>query len=393
MKGVRAIDKDGYDIDIISVNGNLNVDEIGDYTLTYTASDIYGNTKSEDREVKVRPMVRGINIHGQEEDILIETHLYNHPNSGKVIKLKNKDLLLGKGDTFDIDDFISVEGGLGGYVNNTHKVSTSIPGFYRVEAKYRSHSAGADENSTVTFTVEVKNSSRPQINLNYGNTVEPTVGKEYTREMALQGVSIEDEEDNLKDKIEIIGLEDVNTTDDDTYSEITYVVTDSHGLKSTYNRTLATRHSPKIGRAEDITIEQNSDIDLYDIDVDDSVWYYGSVTVEGDNVVDGIFDTSKLGEHIVKYIVDDGEGRKTELERKITVVSKSNEKPVIHGVDGIFDTSKLGEHIVKYIVDDGEGRKTELERKITVVSKSNEKPVIHGADNITIKVGEVMKSL
>ncbi len=88
LKGVRAIDKDGYDIDIISVNGNLNVDEIGDYTLTYTASDIYGNTKSEDREVKVRPMVRGINIHGQEEDILIETHLYNHPNSGKVIKLK-----------------------------------------------------------------------------------------------------------------------------------------------------------------------------------------------------------------------------------------------------------------------------------------------------------------
>ena len=431
LKGVRAIDKDGYDIDIISVNGNLNVDEIGDYTLTYTASDIYGNTKSEDREVKVRPMVKGINTNGKEENILTETNLYNHPNSGKVIKFKKDDFVLAKGETFNINDFISVEGNKGGYFNESHRVNTSKPGFYRVEAKYRSSGTGSDEYSTVGFTIEVKNSKRPTITTVSG-TIQPTFGKEYTREMALKGINIYDEEDgDLKDRVEIIGLEDVditdedlNTTDDYVESKITYVITDNDGLKSKYDRTLITMHPPKIGRADDITVEQNAIVDLKDIDLDYEIWYYGSLKIEGDNIINNSYlDTSVLGEHIIKYTVDDGDGRVTELERKITVVPKSNEKPVIKGADNItikvgdtfnpldgvsatdtedgtisnievegkVNTSEVGEYTLTYKVTDTDNNVTTVERVVTV--RSNSKPVIKGADNITIKVGDTFNPL
>ena len=414
LKGVRAIDKDGYDIDIISVTGNLNVDEIGDYTLTYTTSDIYGNTKSEDREIKVRPMVKGTSAKGDVENILIETKINNNPKSGITFKIKD-DLVMGKNDIFYIGDFIEVDAPIDITKSISQCVSTTKAGFYRVEVKYTNNIN--KEYSTIDFTVEVKDSSRPKININHISSVEPTVGKEYTREMALRGVYIEDEEDNLKDNIEIIGLEDVNITDDNAYSEIKYVVTDSHGLKSTYNRNITTKHPPKIGRAEDIVVEQYSIVDLYDIDLDDSIWDRGSVGIEGK------LDTSILGEHIIKYIVDDGRGRVTELERKITVVPKSNEKPVIHGanditikvgdtfnsldgvtatdkedvsitnieVTGKVNTSEVGEYTLTYKVTDSDNNVTTVERVVTV--RTNEKPVIHGADDITIKVGDKFNPL
>ncbi|WP_346934831.1 cell wall-binding repeat-containing protein [Clostridium sp.] len=130
-------------------------------------------------------------------------------------------------------------------------------------------------------------------------------------------------------------------------------------------------------------------------------------------IVSGTVDTSTIGNYKVIYKVTDSDENTVTKERMVTVVEKTNEKPVISGaadinikvgdsfdvktgvtatdledgnitskiiVSGTVDTKKVGKYTLSYTVTDNDGNKVSIDRVINVVARNVQVDSLIGSD-------------
>jgi len=130
-------------------------------------------------------------------------------------------------------------------------------------------------------------------------------------------------------------------------------------------------------------------------------------------IVSGTVDTSTIGNYKVIYKVTDSDENTVTKERMVTVVEKTNEKPVISGVadinikvgdsfdaktgvtatdledenitskiivSGTVDTKKVGKYTLTYTVTDSDGNKVSIPRVINVVPRNVQVNALIGTD-------------
>ncbi|MEW8992888.1 cell wall-binding repeat-containing protein [Clostridium sp.] len=130
-------------------------------------------------------------------------------------------------------------------------------------------------------------------------------------------------------------------------------------------------------------------------------------------IVSGTVDTSTIGNYKVIYKVTDSDENTVTKERMVTVVEKTNEKPVISGVadinikvgnsfdaktgvtatdledenitskiivSGTVDTKKVGKYILSYTVTDSDGNKVSINRNVNVTARNIQVDSLIGSD-------------
>ena len=247
--------------------------------------------------------------------------------------------------------------------------------------------------------------------------------KEGTEFDPMKGVTATDTEDgNITKDIKVSGKVDI---DKPGRYELTYTVTDKDGSTTTVKRVVTVK--PKVVGINAIPVikAENKTIKVGDkfnpmtgvtaTDKED-----GNITKDI-RVIENTVDTSKVGTYKVVYEVTDKQGAKT--MKTITVIVRSNDKPVISGADNVsikegtefnpmkgvtatdtedgnitkdikvsgkVDIDKPGKYELTYTVTDKDGNTTTVKRVVTVKPKMvviNATPVIK-AENKTIKVGD-----
>ncbi|MFF2590610.1 immunoglobulin-like domain-containing protein [Peribacillus butanolivorans] len=310
--GITAYDNaDGNLTSEIKVEGTVNVDKAGQYTLIYSVTDKSGNKTTAERKVTVidniPPKISGVdNIYVQYFDPFepMEGVTSSDNNDGdltsKVVvkaigeKLNTSDLSLS--GTFTYEYSVSDEAG------NTTTAKRQVTLTYR-DAEFFG-------------TGDIK--------INLGETFDP-----------LEGVTATDmgNGEDATSLIEVSGDVDVNSLG--TYT-LTYRILDKGFRTGTQRKvTVVDNIPPVITGVQDLTVDQNNLLPdlLQEVKAMDNI--DGDLTrkiyVDTQNV-----DTSTEGEYIVTYSVTDKMGNKTEVQSTITV-----KKVPVTKVEVNSDTSNI----------------------------------------------------
>ncbi len=383
LNGVTATDKEDGDLtsSIVVDDSKLDITSPGEYEVTYSVTDSYGNNTTEIITVKVLS-----NESPQIEGVKDQTTKVN----------KSLDLLNGVTATDKEDGDLTSS-----IVVDDSTLDITIPGEYEVTYSV----SDSDGNNTMEIiTVEVLSNESPQIEGAKDQTIKVNESLNL-----LNGVTAADKEDGDLTGSIVVDDSKLDITSPGKY-EVTYSVTDSDG-NATTERIIVTvvstsNEKPVISGLENQTININETIDLLDgitaTDKED-----GDLT---NNIVvdDSKMDLSKVGNYEVSYSVTDSDGNTTTEKIIVNVESSSNENPIINGLenqtinvnetidllDGItatdkedgdltnnivvddskLDVSKVGEYEVTYSITDSNGNTTT--ERIIVTVELQDKPVI-----------------
>ena len=303
LENVKAVDAKGRNVDVdLSVDKELDLDPDVDtvYTLTYTATDIYGNTASEVIKLTVEankpPVINGVKDH------VIKVGDSFDPEAGVTVDDEDKDIEL------------KVES----------NVNTAVPGTYKV-LYIATDSKGKTTRVQSVVTVNPKPSTINAIPVITASDKIISVGDRFTNEDALVGVSAYDEEDkDITSSIKVVE-NNVDTTIEGEYT-VRYSVEDSQGAKAT--KTITVTVNPKSSIINSIPVITASDksIKLGDRFTDEDALVGVTAYDEEDKditssikVVENNVNTAIEGNYTVKYSVEDSQGAKATKTITITV--------------------------------------------------------------------------
>ena len=294
--GATAIDN--YDGDItenIIVSGDtVNTNVLGTYTITYNVSDSSGNIANE--------VIRTVNV--------IDT------TGPEITIIGGNNVTIEVGSTYEDLGATAIDNYDGDITENIlvtgDYVNTSVIGQY-ITTYSVSDSLG--NNSQVNRTVNVVDTTGPEITILGGNNVTIEVGSIYTE----QGAMAYDNYDGDVSGNIIVGGDTVNTSVIGQYT-ITYSVSDSLGNSNQVNRIVnvvdtITPTLTLIGNAL-IEVELYSTYQEQGATANDN--YDGNIS---DNIVIGgdTVNTNIAGQYIITYSVADSSGNSTEVNRIINV--------------------------------------------------------------------------
>ena len=220
--GATALDDRDGNITVV-INGNININSVGTYTITYTATDRAGNIATKTRTVKVvfppdttAPI---ISLNGANPLILEAGDIYTE---------------LGATATDDRDGNVTVT--ISGSVDNKSVGDYSIT--------YKAKDSAGNE-ATATRVVKVQDTTAPTITLKGDANITIHLNDNYTE----QGVNTSDNA-NGEIKVTISGTVDITKVGEYT---LTYTATDNSG-----NQAMVTRIVNVISDEANSTIELNS---------------------------------------------------------------------------------------------------------------------------------------
>ena len=209
MEGVTAKDAKNNELEVV-MSGDFNIEEAGEYTLTYTAKDKWGNVAKETSVITVikdeAPVITGVS------DKTIEKYDDFDPLDGVEVTDDNDK---------DIKSKLKVTGEVNNKVVGEYKLSYSV-----------TDSANNTTKAQRIITVEAKVTSGSVINkapvITGVKDQTIKVGQEFDPKL---GVKANDaEEGDLTSSIKIDGNVDINNPGE---YKLTYTVQDSKGAKST----------------------------------------------------------------------------------------------------------------------------------------------------------------
>ncbi|MPQ43054.1 immunoglobulin-like domain-containing protein [Clostridium tarantellae] len=391
LLGVMAHDEEDGNLNkSINISGVVNNKIANNYNLVYSVVDSDGNQYSITRRVIVRTNDKPI-INGT-EDITIKTNEDFNTMLG-IMAVDKED--------GDLTNNITISG----------NVNTKVSGEYNLIYTVKDTDGNI---SAITRKVTVRSNKKPiitgtsDLNININDSFNP-----------MTGVIAHDEEDgDLTSNLKISGY--VDNKVNGNYN-LVYSVSDKDGNKSVVTRrvTVRTLGKPIIRGVDDITINVNDIFEpmtgIVATDEED-----GDLT---NNIsISGYVNNKVSGKYNLIYSVNDSDGNKSTITRKVVV--RSNNKPIIKGVEditikegenfdlmesviatdaedgdltanikttGIINNKVAGVYNIVYSVSDKDGNKSTVTRIVTV--RINEKPIIRGAENITIKVGDEFNPL
>ena len=267
----------------VSSTGNVDTSTIGSYTITYSSSDLDGNTATATRTVNVVDTTAPVVTVTGAATVTVELG-GTYTESGATAS--------------DASGSVSVE--------TSGSVDTNALGAYTIT--YSSSDASGNTGSA-TRTVNVTDTTGPTINIVGAATVATELGGTY----ADAGVELEDLDPRT------ITLETTSTVDSDTLGAytVTYKATDSSGNASTATRTVnvtdTTGPTINIVGAATVATElggtyADAGVELEDLDP-------RTITLETTSTV----DSDTLGAYTVTYKATDSSGNASTATRTVNV--------------------------------------------------------------------------
>lgn len=359
--GAIAIDNVDGDVDV-TIEGEVDSDNLGDYTITYSASDAAGNESSETRTVTViDDSAPVINLNG---------------DSTVTVSYDGEYEELGATATDNVDGDIDV--------TVSGSVDTSSIGSYTIT--YTASDEAGNE-ATLTRTVNVVDSTAPVITLIGSSTVVQAYGADYS-ELGATAT------DDVDETVSVTTSGSVNTSSIGSYT-ITYTATDSAGNSTSISRivTVTDITAPVITLTGDstVTVSYGDDYEELGATVTDNV----DTDIEID--ISGSVDTDSIGEYTVTYTATDAAGNESSETRTVTVVDVTAPVITLNGaseleyvfgetyeelgatatddvdsdvtvtVSGTVDTSSIGSYTITYSATDNAGNSSTTTRTVTVV--------------------------
>ncbi|MDH5518298.1 MAG: DUF5011 domain-containing protein [Gammaproteobacteria bacterium] len=232
-QGATATDNFDGSVTVV-ISGSVNINTVGTYTITYTATDAAGNSSSLTRTVTVTDVTPPvITLNGAATITLAQGDAYNEQ---------------GATATDNVDGSVSVV--------ITGSVNTSTAGTYTIT--YTATDA-AGNTATATRTVTVTDTTAPVITLNGAASITLTQGATYSE----QGATATD---NLDGSISVVITGTVDTATVGTYT-LTYTATDAAGNSASVSRSVtitATVQSYSVSGTVAADIYTYSDSDIND---------------------------------------------------------------------------------------------------------------------------------
>ena len=335
-----------------NISGDIvNTNQLGPYTVTYTATDRWDKTTIVNRKITVRP-----NLYKNIFKIFSEV---NNMQEGNEAIIKNESINLGGDNTLNI---INSE-------NVNRKLAFEI-GFDTVKNTYKvfnqsNEKLSVNNLSDVAFTIEIKDSEgneKANITLNGNDRGTSPKLIELNKLQYADGDIIRVYRSNLS-CIEITGTifgdkprENDNMDDDNKldYMKNTGFKVSNDGLIAKYNKAPNIEGVRKNRTISKGVIDLLADISVSD-EIDENISKEFVFVYVNDNLVTHLnenpnicnYDFNKLGTYKVEYKLYDTWGRATLKEASINVESKVRENEIeVYGVDGnlsfkiIFDTNE-----------------------------------------------------
>ena len=335
-----------------SISGDIvNTNQLGPYTVTYTATDRWDKTTRVNRKITVRP-----NLYKNIFKIFSEVN--NMQEDNEAIS-KNESINLEGDNTLNI---INSE-------NVNRKLAFEI-GFDTVKNTYKvfnqsNEKLSVNNLSDVAFTIEIKDSEgneKANITLNGNDRGTSPKLIELNKLQYADGDIIRVYRSNLS-CIEITGTifgdkprENDNMDDDNKldYMKNTGFKVSNDGLIAKYNKAPNIEGVRKNRTISKGVIDLLADINVSD-EIDENISKEFVFVYVNDNLVTHLnenpnicnYDFNKLGTYKVEYKLYDTWGRATLKEASINVESKVRENEIeVYGVDGnlsfkvIFDTNE-----------------------------------------------------
>ena len=335
-----------------SISGDIvNTNQLGPYTVTYTATDRWDKTTIVNRKITVRP-----NLYKNIFKIFSEV---NNMQDGNEAISKNESINLEGDNTLNI---INSE-------NVNRKLAFEI-GFDTVKNTYKVFNQSNEKLSVnnlndVAFTIEIKDSEgneKANITLNGNDRGTSPKLIELNKLQYADGDIIRVYRSNLS-CIEITGTifgdkprENDNMDDDNKldYMKNTGFKVSNDGLIAKYNKAPNIEGVRKNRTISKGVIDLLADINVSD-EIDENISKEFVFVYVNDNLVTHLnenpnicnYDFNKLGTYKVEYKLYDTWGRATLKEASINVESKVRENEIeVYGVDGnlsfkiIFDTNE-----------------------------------------------------
>ena len=335
-----------------SISGDIvNTNQLGPYTVTYTATDRWDKTTIVNRKITVRP-----NLYKNIFKIFSEV---NNMQEGNEAISQNESINLEDDNTLNI---INSE-------NVNRKLAFEI-GFDTVKNTYKvfnqsNEKLSVNNLSDVAFTIEIKDSEgneKANITLNGNDRGTSPKLIELNKLQYADGDIIRVYRSNLS-CIEITGTifgdkprENDNMDDDNKldYMKNTGFKVSNDGLIAKYNKAPNIEGVRKNRTISKGVIDLLADINVSD-EIDENISKEFVFVYVNDNLVTHLnenpnicnYDFNKLGTYKVEYKLYDTWGRATLKEASINVESKVRENEIeVYGVDGnlsfkiIFDTNE-----------------------------------------------------
>ena len=335
-----------------SISGDIvNTNQLGPYTVTYTATDRWDKTTRVNRKITVRP-----NLYKNIFKIFSEV---NNMQEGNEAISQNESINLEGDNTLNI---INSE-------NVNRKLAFEI-GFDTVKNTYKVFNQSNEKLSVnnlndVAFTIEIKDSEgneKANITLNGNDRGTSPKLIELNKLQYADGDIIRVYRSNLS-CIEITGTifgdkprENDNMDDDNKldYMKNTGFKVSNDGLIAKYNKAPNIEGVRKNRTISKGVIDLLADINVSD-EIDENISKEFVFVYVNDNLVTHLnenpnicnYDFNKLGTYKVEYKLYDTWGRATLKEASINVESKVRENEIeVYGVDGnlsfkiIFDTNE-----------------------------------------------------
>ena len=335
-----------------SISGDIvNTNQLGPYTVTYTATDRWDKTTIVNRKITVRP-----NLYKNIFKIFLEV---NNMQEGNESISQNESINLEGDNTLNI---INLE-------NVNRKLAFEI-GFDTVKNTYKvfnqsNEKLSVNNLSDVAFTIEIKDSEgneKANITLNGNDRGTSPKLIELNKLQYADGDIIRVYRSNLS-CIEITGTifgdkprENDNMDDDNKldYMKNTGFKVSNDGLIAKYNKAPNIEGVRKNRTISKGVIDLLADINVSD-EIDENISKEFVFVYVNDNLVTHLnenpnicnYDFNKLGTYKVEYKLYDTWGRATLKEASINVESKVRENEIeVYGVDGnlsfkiIFDTNE-----------------------------------------------------
>ncbi|HBG5344402.1 TPA: DUF5011 domain-containing protein [Clostridioides difficile] len=302
MQGVRSIDNiDGDVTELVTVEGEVNVNVIGQYTLKYSAPDKSGNVTTINRTITV--VDTGAPIISGADDKTINL-------------LEELDLRAGVTAMDDIDGDLTDSIVIDGTVDNAIPGENNI--VYTVEDKSKNKSV-VNRIITVVDNIAPVLSGVEDCTVEYGSTFDSKAGVtandnidgDLTSKIVIEGVintSI------LGEQVLTYKVSDVANNEASAIRKVTVVDTVKPVFSGIDNITLNLNEN--FDALEGVTAVDEADGDLTDL-----------ITVEGGDLV----DTSVVKEYQVTYKVSDKSSNETVAVRLVSVID--NIPPVLTGVE------------------------------------------------------------
>jgi len=348
----------------VVITGTVDINVVGSYTLTYTATDAAGNTGTATRTVIV-----------EDTTAPVITLIGDNP-----LTLERYSTYIDPGATADGGETVIVSSSVNSYVVGSYTVI-----YYAVDDH--------GNQSQVTRTVNVVDTTAPVITLIGDN---PLTVERYTEY---------DEPGATADGGETITITStVDTSIVDSYT-VAYSATDDEGNQSQVTRTVNVVDTtpPVITLIGDnpLTIERYS---AYNEP--------GATSDGGETItITSTLDTSTVGSYILTYSVTDDEGNQSQVTRTVNVVDTTAPVITLFGINPLtieryssynesgatsdggdtititstLDTSTVGSYAVTYSATDEYGNQSQVTRTVNVVDTTAPVITLSGANPLTVE--------